>query len=100
MNAYRGLFTVNPGTAAAGTTLFSTVDTPHRSNKYLDERLNVFIYYPPQPWGFIAEYTVGRGPQRDHLGVIRESALYGGYLQGHYQWKYSDTGFANFYARS
>ena len=99
MNAYRGLFTVNPGTAAAGTTLFSTVDTPHRSNKYLDERLNVFIYYPPQPWGFIAEYTVGRGPQRDHLGVIRESALYGGYLQGHYQWKYSDTGLANFYAR-
>ncbi|MGH7773837.1 MAG: hypothetical protein ACREQA_16555, partial [Candidatus Binatia bacterium] len=26
-------------------------------------------------------------------------ALYGGYVQAHYQWKYSDTGLANFYTR-
>jgi hypothetical protein len=101
VNAYRGQFSVTPGTfsAASPTTLFSTLDSGHRAGKYLDERLNFFIHYPPQPWGFIAEYVVGRGPERDHRGVIRESSLYGGYVQGHYQWQYSDVGLANFYVR-
>ncbi|HJU06492.1 MAG TPA: porin [Nitrospiraceae bacterium] len=99
MNAYRGQFSVSPGTPATGTTLFSRFDGGHQSGKYLDERLNFFIYYPPQPWGFIAEYVIGRGPERDQNGIIRESALYGGYIQGHYMWKYSDVALANFYAR-
>lgn len=100
MNAYRGQFSVNRGTPAAGTTLWSTFDAGHTSGKYLDERLNFFIYYPPQPWGFLAEYVVGRGPERDPVtGVIQEQSLYGGYVQGHYSWQYSDTGLANFYVR-
>ena len=37
--------------------------------------------------------------QRGGNGVISESALYGGYVQGHYQWKYSDVGLANIYTR-
>jgi hypothetical protein len=98
MNAMRGQFVVNPGTVAStGTTLWSRSASASRA--FRDERLNWYIYYPPQPWGFIAEYVVGRGPERDSSGVIRESALYGGYVQGHYQWKYSDVGLANFYAR-
>ncbi len=103
MNAMRGQFRVNRGTApatgATTTTLFSRFDGGHVSGDYLDERLNFFIYYPPQPWGFIAEYVVGRGPKRGADGIIRENSLYGGYVQGHYQWKYSDLGLANFYAR-
>lgn len=99
MNAMRGQFSVNRGTQAAGTVLWSTFDSGHQSGKYLDERLNFYIYYPPQPWGFIAEYAFGRGPQRGSDGVIREESLYGGYVQGHYQWKYSDVALANFYSR-
>src|SRR5688572_15805695 len=105
MNAYRQQFRVTPGTTTAGTcavgstTLCSLPDGGHTSRNYLDERLNFFIYYPPQPWGFIFEYVTGRGPRRNASGVIQESHLYGGYVQGHYQWKYSDLGLANFYAR-
>jgi hypothetical protein len=43
--------------------------------------------------------VVGRGPKRGGDGIVRESHLYGGYVQGHYQWKYSDVALANFYAR-
>jgi hypothetical protein len=99
INVMRGQFTVNRGTPAAGTTLWSTFDAGHASGKYQDERVNFYVNYPPQPWGFIAEYTVGRGPKRAANGVIGENALYGGYVQGHYQWKYSDVGLANFYTR-
>jgi len=102
MNAYRQQFRVNPGTCATApgsTTLCSLVDSGHASRNYLDERLNFFVHYPPQPWGFVAEYVTGRGPRRESDGIIRSSHLYGGYVQGHYQWKYSDLGLANFYAR-
>ncbi len=99
LNAMRGQFGVSKGTAAAGTTLYSTYDSGHGSGKYTDERLNLYIYFPPQPFGFITEYTFGRGPQRNANGTIGESALYGGYAQGHYQWKYSDIGLANIYTR-
>ncbi len=61
--------------------------------------MNFYVYYPPQPWGFIAEYTVGRTPERRANGRVADSALSGGYVQAHYQWKYSDIGLANIYAR-
>jgi hypothetical protein len=101
MNAYRQQFRVTPGSFATATptALFSTVGQDHVSRNYTDERINFFIHVPPQPWGFIAEYVTGRGPKRQASGRIDESHLYGGYVQGHYQWKYSDIGLANFYAR-
>jgi hypothetical protein len=99
INVMRGQFVVNPGTPAAGTAVWSRVDAQHSSRAYLDERANIYIYVPPQPFGFIAEYDVGRGPQRNNSGIIESRALYGGYVQGHYQWKYSDVGLANFYSR-
>ncbi|MGQ0812508.1 MAG: porin [Nitrospiraceae bacterium] len=100
MNAMKGQFVVSHGAAAAGTTLFSFNQSGSTGDRgYRDERLNWYVYFPPQPWGFIAEYVVGRGPERGSDGIVRESALYGGYFQGHYQWKYSDVGLANFYAR-
>jgi hypothetical protein len=100
MNAMRGQFVVNHGTAAAGQTLFSFNQSGNTSARgYRDERLNFYMYYPPQPWGFIAEYTVGRTPERQANGRVTDSALSGGYVQAHYQWKYSDIGLANIYAR-
>jgi hypothetical protein len=109
MNAYRGMFNVNMGTAPTGTNTTTTLysfNTPNGSSSsksnarnYLDERLNFSVYLPPQPWGFLAEYVVGRGPERNSRGVVEERALNGGYGQLHYQWKYSNTGLANFYSR-
>jgi len=100
MNAMHGMFVVNNGTAANGTTLFSFNESGNTGARgYLDQRLNFNIYWPPQPWGFIAEYSFGRGPERQANGRVSESSLRGGYVQGHYQWKYSDVALANFYAR-
>jgi hypothetical protein len=99
LNMNRQQFVVSPGTPVAGTSLWSRLPAGHASGNYLDERLNLYVYYPPQPWGFIAEYVTGRGPKRGSDGVIRENHLYGWYVQGHYQWKYSDIDLANFYAR-
>ncbi len=101
VNAMRGMFTVNNGTCTAGSTSICGLNESRSSGArgYLDERVNFYVYYPPQPWGFIAEYVTGRGPKRGADGIVRESHLYGGYVQGHYQWKYSDTGLANFYSR-
>ncbi len=103
MNAYRGMFNVNMGSpnTAASTTLFSTngSGTSTAARNYLDERANFYVYLPPQPFGFIAEWVTGRGPERNSKGVVVERALQGGYGQLHYQWKYSNTGLANFYSR-
>lgn len=101
VNAMRGIYTVNNGTCTTGSTSICGLNESRTAtNKgYLDERADFYVYYPPQPWGFIAEYVVGRGPKRGADGIVRESHLYGGYVQGHYQWKYSDVGLANVYAR-
>jgi len=103
-NAMYGMFNVSMGTApsppSTTTTLVSFNESGNTgSRNYRDERLNFYVYYPPQPWGFIGEWVLGRGPERGVDGIVRESSLYGGYAQGHYQWKYSDTGIANFYTR-
>jgi hypothetical protein len=101
MNANRGLINVSMGTPqTTSTTLFSlNASRTTSSRNYRDERLNFYVYYPPQPWGFIAEYVVGRGPERGSDGIVIERPLHGGYVQGHYQWKYSDVGLANIYTR-
>jgi hypothetical protein len=100
LNVNRGQFNVNFGTAGPSRTLFSFNESGNTQSRSIrDQRLNFYVYYPPQPWGFIAEYVTGRGPRRGSDGIVRYSSLYGGYVQAHYQWKYSDTGLANFYTR-
>jgi hypothetical protein len=64
-----------------------------------DKRVTAYIWTPPQPWGVMAEYTVGRGPERDERGVVREQELHGGYAQINYTWRYSDIGMLTPYAR-
>ncbi len=101
MNANRGKSTVSMGTPSnSSLTLFSfNADQTSERTNYTDEHLNVYVYVPPQPWGMIAEYMTGRTPKRGADGIVRDSSLYGGYVQGHYQWKYSDNGLVNFYSR-
>ncbi len=65
----------------------------------LDERVNMYLWTPPQPWGIMAEYTFGRGPERDNVGILRPQDLHGGYVQGNYTWRYSYTGLLTPYVR-
>jgi hypothetical protein len=105
MNAMRGMYNVDPGTPNSNNDTLFSFTSIENTNKmfarknYLDERVNAYIYYPPQPWGLIAEYTTGRGPRRRWDGLIESRSLYGGYVQLSYQHKYSDLGLANFYGR-
>jgi hypothetical protein len=65
----------------------------------LDERVNVYFWTPPQPWGLMAEYTVGRGPERNGNGILEPQSLRGGYVQANYTWRYSYTGLLTPYVR-
>lgn len=64
-----------------------------------DRRATAYIWTPPQPWGFMAEYTIGRGPERNNQGIIEEEDLHGGYAQVNYSWRYSDVGMLTPYLR-
>jgi hypothetical protein len=65
-----------------------------------DERITAYLWTPPQPWGILAEGTIGRGPKRNPFNnFIEESSLYGGYVQGYYTWRYSDVGMLTPYVR-
>lgn len=91
MDAYRGQFNVAttpvvPNLAIANGQAF----TPRVTNNgnYLDERLAWHVTLFPQPFGFQAEYMIGRGPELNSdrtdvvLGTVR-----GGYLQVFYHYQ-------------
>jgi hypothetical protein len=67
-------------------TPIGTRGTPQGENGLLDQRLGwTFIYYP-QPLGFQAEYTIGRGPElNDAQTAIERGNLHGGYLMMNYR---------------
>jgi phosphate-selective porin len=55
-----------------------------------------FIFYP-QPFGFQAEYTLGRGPQYDRSSnKVTTKNLRGGYVMIHYQHEYKGNRFFPF----
>ncbi len=65
-----------------------------------DQRVTAYVWTPPQPWGLLAEFTVGRGPKRNaQTNFIEESNVVGGYVQGYYTWRYSDVGMLTPYVR-
>ncbi len=101
MFAYRGIFSVSlpSSNAASRCPLDLRQDGSSTNCRVLDERLTWYVWTPPQPWGLLAEYTLGRGPKRDAQGFIRESHLYGGYVQPYYTWRYSDVGLLTGYFR-
>ncbi|CAI4032047.1 putative phosphate-selective porin [Nitrospira tepida] len=65
-----------------------------------DQRFNAYIWTPPQPWGIMAEFTIGRGPQRNQqTGFVDETQVLGYYIQANYTWRYSDVGMLTPYVR-
>ncbi len=92
MDAYRGQFNVsttpvvplnvNQANGAAFTPLVTN------GGNYLDERIAWHVALFPQPFGFQAEYTIGRGPELNTartdvvLGAVR-----GGYVQVFYRYQ-------------
>lgn len=92
--AFHGTFAVTP---SAGATCPGTLNNTGCDVK--DQRVTGYLWTPPQPWGLLAEFTVGRGPKRNAAGVIDESSLHGGYVQGYYTWRYSDVGMLTPYVR-
>ncbi|MEW6248583.1 MAG: porin [Nitrospirota bacterium] len=99
MFAYRGQFVVDPGKVARCPISSHVRDGKSTGCQVRDERLTWYVWTPPQPWGLLAEYTLGRGPKRDAQGFIREAHLYGGYVQPYYTWRYSDVGLLTGYFR-
>lgn len=55
--------------------------------EYADERAAATVVLYPQPFGFVAEYNVGRGPQYVPTSNATESRrLRGGFVQAMYRW--------------
>jgi hypothetical protein len=55
---------------------------------YLDERIAWHAVVYPQPFGFQAEYTIGRGPQLNEARTAVElGSSHGGYVQLYYNYK-------------
>ena len=77
VHAYHGRFVIpssqrTPGTAGPG--------------EFLDERVAATFVLYPQPFGFQAEWNVGRGPEFDAATPsIRTRRLEGGYVQAMYR---------------
>lgn len=100
--AYRGIFSVTGAGAPTSTAAARCRDSLNKEGgcDVNDERVTAYFWTPPQPWGLLAEGTIGRGPKRNPANnFIEESSLYGGYVQGYYTWRYSDVGMLTPYVR-
>lgn len=79
LQGYTGKFVVLTSAISPlgiGPAVAPTVDR----NGVLDDRLGATFVYYPQPLGFQAEWTVGRGPElNDAQTAIVDRSLYGGY---------------------
>jgi hypothetical protein len=77
IQAYKGDFTLSTLTSGVKTNLTKT---------YLDERVGgTFVLYP-KPFGILAEYNVGTGPEFDKLAdSITNQRLHGGFITASYK---------------
>ncbi|URL57124.1 porin [Luteibacter flocculans] len=84
-DAYAGRYKVSTGSATVGGVTFTpSVDAPVAGST--DRRVAAHVVYYPQPFGFQAEWTVGKGPELDIARrVIRTKSLRGGYAQVMYK---------------
>ncbi|WP_136666939.1 porin [Flavobacterium sp. H122] len=79
VQAYKGKYVVGTKTAGVTTLLGS---------EYKDERIAASITLYPKPFGFQAEYNIGKGPQYNKTNnTIEEKSLKGGYVQIFYSLK-------------
>jgi hypothetical protein len=83
IQAYNGKFVVNTVSASSTGVKFEN-DTP----EFLDQRVAASVLLYPKPFGFQAEYNVGRGPEFNVINkTIEETNLKGGYVQSMYKLK-------------
>ncbi|UPG88529.1 OprO/OprP family phosphate-selective porin [Luteibacter aegosomaticola] len=88
-DAYTGRYVVTTGSATInGATFTPRVDAPEEGS--VDRRVAAHVVYFPQPFGFQAEWTVGKGPELDVARrIIRTKSLRGGYAQLMYKFESS-----------
>lgn len=92
MDAYTGQFNVqtSPVVPVDVSSTSAAALSPRVTNggNYLDERVAWHVIMFPQPFGFQAEYTIGRGPE---LNAARTDVvlgkLSGGYMQVYYRYQ-------------
>ena len=59
--------------------------------EYIDQRVAATLVVYPQPFGFNAEYNIGKGPEYNPVtNAIEEKSLNGGYAMASYQAKFKD----------
>ena len=82
IQAYKGRYVVTPDQISSGVGI---------AEKYLeegfdDERIAASLVVYPQPFGFQAEYNIGRGPEfNPETNAIEVQNLHGGYAQAMYR---------------
>jgi len=77
VQAYKGQFTLLSTTSGVGTATDKLYD---------DERIGATFVLYPKPFGILAEYNMGRGPEYDKLtNSIIESPLKGGFITASYK---------------
>lgn len=101
--AFRGIFSVSGAGSPTSTTSAAKCQNALNAQggcDVNDERITAYIWTPPQPWGFLAEGTIGRNAKRNAgNNTIEESSLSGWYAQPYYTWRYSDVGMLTPYVR-
>jgi hypothetical protein len=77
IQAYKGQFTLLSTTSGVGTAT---------DKLYNDERIGATFVLYPKPFGILAEYNIGRGPEYDRLtNSVIESPLKGGFITASYK---------------
>lgn len=90
VQGYTGMYSVygtriRPPGAPAANFPTGTIDAGNTSG-IIDKRIAGTLIYYPQPLGFQAEWTVGRGPAlNDAQTEVIDRALYGGYVMSMYR---------------
>ena len=101
--AFRGIYSVTgAGSPTSTTSAAKCRDALNNEGgcDINDERITAYLWTPPQPWGLLAEGTIGRNAKRNAVNnTVEESSLRGGYVQGYYTWPYSDVGQLTPYVR-
>jgi hypothetical protein len=93
MDAYTGEFNVSttpttPNPPLAANSFQPAAPFLTNNGNYLDERVAWHVVLFPQPFGFQAEYTIGRGPQLNTARTqVDVASLRGGYFQFFYNYR-------------
>ncbi|MGV3538363.1 MAG: porin [Rufibacter sp.] len=88
LQAYTGTYTVTTDQLSS---------TALKGGDFKDQRVAASIVVYPQPFGFQAEYNVGRGPEYDAAtNTIQTKSLEGGYAQAMYAFTIADHQFIPF----